>query len=121
MVSASVTLNLGALKLTLTHDELRSTRKVQSQSLFRGPRYLTTMAQAHDWCDVWLDDKRANDWSRRWRLKGTDDGVAFLIENATSKACSGRWMGAWKGDDPHMWSSHWAMWQLWIILRLPLT
>jgi len=34
--------------------------------------------------EVWLDHKIANDWSTRWRLKSTDDGVAFLIKNATS-------------------------------------
>jgi hypothetical protein len=140
-VGASVTLNLGVIKITLTQDELASLRKRFNRSpLYNGPCMilnrdtglaldagpnaksgdhnvlwkphgapwqqwrlrgvgggeieirsessglrLTTMATPSDWSDVWLDRKQENDWSTRWRLKSTDDGVAFVIRNAASR------------------------------------
>jgi hypothetical protein len=177
MVSASVTLNLGVIKFSLTHDELRSLRgRFNRGPIYKGPCMivnrdtglaldagpetkpgdhnllwtahagpwqqwrlrgvgggqveivseasrlrLTTMAETDDWGDVWLDDKVASDWSSRWRLKNTDDGAAFLIENATSGHALDAGREAEIRRVPHMWSSHGAPWQQWIIVRLPLT
>ncbi|MFF5075817.1 DUF6308 family protein [Actinoplanes sp. NPDC000266] len=42
------------------------------------------MRAGGDWTDVWLDDKRASDWSTSWQLRPTDDRAAFVIENAHS-------------------------------------
>lgn len=82
---------------------------------------LTTMAMPGDWGEVWLDRKQADDWSTRWRLRSTDDGVAFVIQNATSGQALDAGEKAESGRDPHVWETHWAPWQQWIIVRLPLT
>lgn len=82
---------------------------------------LTTMATPHDWADVWLDRKQRSDWSARWRLKAPDDGVVFLIQNTASSYALDAGEKAGNGRDPHVWSSHWAPWQQWIIMRLPPT
>jgi hypothetical protein len=82
---------------------------------------LTSMASPHDWGDVWLDRKQKSDWSTRWRLKATDDGVAFLIQNTASSYALDAGEKPENGRDPHVWTSHWALWQQWIIMRLPLT
>lgn len=176
-VSASITLNLGVVKFTLTQDELDLLRGRFSRSvLYKGPCMilnrdtglaldagpstktgdhnvlwtphagpwqqwrlhgagggeveivseptglrLTTMAAPHDWGEVWLDHKLKSDWSVRWRLKTTDDGVAFVIQNAASRYALDAGEKAENGRDPHVWSTHWAPWQQWIIVRLPLT
>jgi hypothetical protein len=176
-VSASVTLNLGVIKLTLTQDELASLKKRFTRSpLYKGPCMilnrdtglaldagpdaktgdhnvlwqshagpwqqwrlrgvgggeieilsessglrLTTMATGYDWGEVWLHRNQANDWSTRWRLKSTDDGVAFLIQNSASGYALDAGQNAENGRDPHVWQPHWAGWQQWIIVRLPLT
>lgn len=82
---------------------------------------LTTMARGSEWGEVWLHNKLNHDWSRRWRLKPTDDRVAFLIENAASGFALDAGEQAENGRDPHLWHAHWPPWQQWIIVRLPLT
>jgi hypothetical protein len=177
MVSASVTLSLGVIKLTLTQDEFASLRKRFNRSpLYKGPCMilsrdtglaldagphtkaghhnvlwkphagpwqqwrlhgvgggeveilsessgfrLTAMAKRQDWGGVWLDSKLANDWSTRWRLKSTDDGVAFLIQNAASGYALDAGQKPEDPPRPHMWRPNWSAWQQWIVVRLPLT
>ncbi|WP_322762622.1 RICIN domain-containing protein [Frankia sp. Cr2] len=58
---------------------------------------------------------------QQWRLKNTDDGVAFIIENAASGYALDAGQDAENERDPHLWPTHWASWQQWIIVRLPLT
>jgi hypothetical protein len=83
--------------------------------------WLTTMAKGFEWGEVWLHDKLNHDWSRRWRLKATDDRVASVIENAASGFALDAGQEAENGRDPHLWPTHWPSWQQWIIVRLPLT
>lgn len=84
---------------------------------------LTTMRTATNWGHVWLDAKVRPDWSNQWRLKPTDDRVAFVIENATSAHAldPGHVAADHQGADPHVWSTHWEPYQQWMIVRLPLT
>jgi hypothetical protein len=178
MVRATVTLNLGIVKLELTQDQLKSlSDRSNRNSLYRGPclilsrdtglaldagqdaksgshtglwaphaapwqqwrlrgvgggqieivsescqRRLTTMATGYDWGEIWLDRKERPDWSSRWRLRATKDGAAFLIENARSGFALDAGEKATNGRDPHVWGeSHWAPWQQWIVVRLPLS
>jgi hypothetical protein len=83
--------------------------------------WFTTMATGYDWGEVWLHNKLSHDWSKRWRLKVSDDRVAFVIENAASGFALDAGAEAENGRDPHLWPTHWAAWQQWIIVRLPLT
>lgn len=83
---------------------------------------LTTMARGFEWGEVWLDRKSHPDWSRRWRLAPTDDRSAFLVQNADSGYALDAGEAAENGRDPHLWpEGHWAAWQQWMIVRLPLT
>jgi hypothetical protein len=81
---------------------------------------LTAMAEPYDRGEVWLERKNEDEWSTRWRLKNTDDGAAFLIQNSSGHALDAG-ENASNGRDPHLWSSHWAPWQQWMVLRLPLS
>jgi hypothetical protein len=83
--------------------------------------WLTTMATGYDWGEVWLHNKLSHDWSRHWRLKASEDRVAFVIENAASGFALDAGAKAENGRDPHLWRTHWAPWQQWMIVRLPLT
>jgi hypothetical protein len=81
---------------------------------------LTTMAKGYDWGETWCDRKLHSDWSTKWRLKTSDDGVAFVIENASSGFALDAGRDATNGRDPHVSETNWDPWQQWIILRLPL-
>ncbi|OHV28612.1 hypothetical protein BCD49_37790 [Pseudofrankia sp. EUN1h] len=84
--------------------------------------YLTAMAEGHEWGETWLHDTVKPGWSRQWRIKNTDDGVAFAIQNATSGYALDAGQHAENLSDPHLWpTTHWDPWQQWIIARLPLT
>lgn len=177
-VSATVTLNLGVLKISISEDQLRSLQsRFNRNPLYKGPCMivnrdkglsldsgleaksgdhsvlwsphaapwqqwrlnsvgggiieivsessglrLTTMARQHGWGEVWLDDKAKAGWSTRWRLRAADDGAAFVIQNADSGAALDAGQNAQNGKDPGVWhETHWAAWQQWVIMRLPLS
>jgi Ricin-type beta-trefoil lectin domain len=79
---------------------------------------LTAMEQPHDWSPVWL--AKQSEKAQQWRLKRTEDGVAFAIEHARSIHSLDTGQDAKNLDQPHLWSTHWAPWQQWMICRLPL-
>jgi hypothetical protein len=87
--------------------------------------WLTTMAMGYKWGDVWLHNKLSHNWSRRWRLKATEDRAAFAIENASSGfALDAAYEVLKKPQEdrnPHVWPSNGEPWQQWMIVRLPLT
>jgi hypothetical protein len=56
----------------------------------------------------------------RWRLLATDDGSAYLVESAVSEHALDATEKPELLSSPHLWSSHWAPWQQWIICRLPM-
>ena len=74
---------------------------------------LTTMRAAGNWTEVWLHNKPQPDWSTEWRLKPTDDRVAFVIENGTSAHAldPGHDATEHHSGDPHLWATHWEPWQ----------
>jgi hypothetical protein len=92
---------------------------------------LTTDRVAGDGSWVWLErDRDRND--QMWRLRPTEDRAAFVVETAISEhaldAGQNPRLPASGGDhsisdptSPHMWGTHWAPWQQWMIVRLPLT
>lgn len=85
--------------------------------------WLTTMSQGIRWGETWLDNKVYHDWSRSWKLRSSEDRVAFAIENASSGFIldAGREPDKDNKYDPHVWpDNNWDPWQQWIILRLPL-
>lgn len=96
-----------------------------------GGLVLTTDARADNGSWVWLSEDQGRD-QQKWRLRPTEDRTAFLIETASSSHAldaltDSRLPAAspegWVADPtaPILWSSHWASWQQWMLLRLPLT
>jgi Ricin-type beta-trefoil lectin domain-like len=85
--------------------------------------WLTTMATGTKWGETWLDNRVHHDWSRRWRLRSTEDRAAFVIENASSGFAldAGAEPDKENKHDPHVWPTNREPWQQWIIVRLPFT
>lgn len=92
---------------------------------------LTTDAHAGDGSWVWLDQDQDRE-QQKWRLRPTEDRAAFLIECKNSEhaldASTDARLPAASPDGsvadptaPILWASHWAPWQQWILLRLPLS
>lgn len=85
--------------------------------------WLTTMARGSKWGEVWLHNKLSHDWSRRWKIKATEDRAAFAIENAASGFALDAGYEVLKKEqkdrDPHVWESNGDPWQQWMIVRLP--
>jgi hypothetical protein len=72
-----------------------------------------------DWSPLTLE-RTASEPHQRWRLRQTDDGSAFLIESAVSAHAIDATQEPTNLSSPHLWSSHWAAWQQWVICRLPI-
>jgi len=96
-----------------------------------GGKVLTTDGSANDGSWAWLDTNRDRD-NQEWRMTPTDDRVAFLIETKRSThaldASRDARLPAAEPDGsienptkPFLWSSHWAPWQQWLVVRMPLT
>jgi hypothetical protein len=73
-----------------------------------------------NWSPVTLQRRRKNDDSQRWRLRPTDDGGAFLIENIANQKALDASDKPQNLVEPHVWDPHWESWQQWVIARLPL-
>lgn len=103
---------------------IRKTRGEEVQIVSESSKLLlTTMRAGGNWTEVWLHDNPASDWSTNWKLRPSEDKVAFVIENATSTHALDP---GWKREehhsgDPHVWSTTWEPWQQWMVVRLPLT
>ncbi|MGA9310726.1 MAG: RICIN domain-containing protein [Pseudonocardiaceae bacterium] len=81
---------------------------------------LSAPPKPEDWSPLRLRRATSGD-EQRWRLRPTDDGSAFLIESAISEhALDATEEPKWELS-PHLWTSHWAPWQQWIICRLPMS
>lgn len=85
--------------------------------------WVTTMATGHKWGETWLHNQVHHDWSRRWKLKSTEDRAAFFIQNASSGFAldAGAQPDEENKHDPHVWPANTDPWQQWIIVRLPFT
>ena len=79
---------------------------------------LTALSQPHDWSPVTLRNEDAHG-AQEWRLRPTEDGAAFLIEHGTTDHALDAGQEAENLRQPHLWSTHWATWQQWIVCRLP--
>ncbi|HWO67558.1 MAG TPA: RICIN domain-containing protein [Umezawaea sp.] len=80
---------------------------------------LTAPRSPEDWSPVRMNRVTSGE-EQLWRLRPTDDGSAFLIESAVSEhALDATEKPEWLAS-PHLWSTHWAAWQQWVICRLPM-
>jgi Ricin-type beta-trefoil lectin domain len=79
---------------------------------------LTGTERPNDGSRVWLDQQSAK--AQKWHLKKSDDNVAFIVEHARTPYSLDAGTEAKNEDEPHLWATHWAPWQQWIICRLPL-
>jgi hypothetical protein len=73
-----------------------------------------------DWSPLRLQRATPGD-EQLWRLRPTDDGAAFLVESAISDHAIDATEQPQSLSSPHLWSSHWAPWQQWVICRLPIS
>ncbi|MFG2045247.1 RICIN domain-containing protein [Dactylosporangium sp. NPDC048998] len=97
-----------------------------------GGMVLTTDAapKTGDGSWVWLENDQRRD-SQQWKIKPTDDRVAFLVQaNQSEYALDARTDTKVPAVEPHgsvddptppiLWSTHREPWQQWLIVRLPL-
>jgi hypothetical protein len=86
----------------------------------KGGLALGTKGSPGDWSEVSLQTPTGV-VGQQWRLHPTDDGAAFLVESAISAHALDATDSPEDGTHPHLWSSHWAAWQQWVVARLPLS
>lgn len=72
-----------------------------------------------EWTPIHLE-RPSDSRHQLWKLRPTDDGVAFLIESALSAHAFDAGRDPEIEREPALWASHWASWQQWVIARLPL-